>query len=121
MNTFNVIRYNINARKFEPYDVLNALKYMWEDDCKNNRFIVSRDNNLVAFETVENVINDDEYFKFWVHSSLLHQFWSRCEYEVVLKSWPCGDVEEKTDIYEQCKMNLDLIVKLFKENLINAQ
>lgn len=56
--------------------------------------------------------------KDWVDKELKYHFWSKCEYEVLLLSWPPRPNEEpeKIDVYWQISPNLELIVKLFSEN-----
>ena len=36
---------------------------------------------------------------------LKSRYWSRCEYEMILTSWPRDNVKRKVDIYDQIKMN----------------
>ena len=36
---------------------------------------------------------------------LKSRYCSRCEYEMILMSWPIGNVERKIDIYDQIKMS----------------
>lgn len=54
----------------------------------------------------------------WVERELMHQFWARCEYEMLVLSWPPRDKDKpvKVDVYQQTKPNLELITRLFKEN-----
>lgn len=51
-----------------------------------------------------------EEFKEFVRVESLYHFWARCEYEIILKSWPNGDIEKKIDIYDQIMSNIDLVV-----------
>ena len=44
--------------------------------------------------------NFDEFKKF-VKDESMYQFWSRCEYEILLVDWPCKKISEKWDIYKQ--------------------
>ena len=36
---------------------------------------------------------------FW--KEVKYAFWSKCEYEVVVKEWPSGSYEMKIDVYQQ--------------------
>ena len=49
----------------------------------------------------------------------MYQFWARCEYEVILSSWPSREngYRHKMDVYEQIHMNLDNIAKLMYDDL----
>ena len=61
------------------------------------------------------------------HSDLVHfvtkdcmyRYWARCEYEWLMVSWPAGTLEDaiKIDAWEQIKMNLDIVVEIFKQNI----
>ncbi len=38
---------------------------------------------------------------------------SPIKYEIILKSWPTGDVEKKIDVHQQVMMNIDIIAEIF--------
>lgn len=99
MNTFNVIIWNCNSKKFEPYDIMPYLREQYEN----------KEEKPSSFAM----------FKEFVKDESLYQFWSRCEYEIILKDWPCGQKEEKWDVYGQIIMNLDLITRLLMEDLFD--
>ena len=135
MKQFNVINYNFNARKFEPYDVIPYLVHAY-----NNR--VEKHNELPEEEYWKVPQTFDE-FKEFVQKESQYQFWSRCEYEIILSPWPYvsapnegydtskeNDVEawkehwkkhldscDKWDVYQQIMMNLDLVTKTLMEEL----
>lgn len=91
--TFNVIFYNFNARKFEYYNILPYFIREYKE----------QELNLSTFEEFKKFILDEAQY----------QFWGRCEYEMILQGWPNTDVEEKWDIYDQIKMNINVITNLF--------
>ena len=41
---------------------------------------------------------------------LMYHFWSRCEYEVLIKEWCGREAERKVDIYEQLMLNWDRFI-----------
>lgn len=49
--------------------------------------------------------------KIWLKSRLMRQYWSRCEYEMIISPWPriSRDEEIKIDIWTQLEPNLDVI------------
>lgn len=101
MATFNVLIENFNTHMPEKYDILGVLKDDWKHKKKKKE-----------------LLNDRREIKSFIDSKLRYHFWGRCEYEFIILPWPYRekDIEEqmyKIDIYEQCKMNLDLIVDLF--------
>ena len=124
MKPFNVIIYDINAKVFEPYDVIPHLV-----DCYNKK----KKNKPVTFEE----------FREFVKNESMYQWWARCEYEIILSPWPYlsspsesynkdkeNDVEtwkehwkkhlkecEKWDIHMQVMMNIDVITNLVMESV----
>ena len=97
MNTFNTITYDCNSKKFVPYDILPYLRRCYE-------------------EKEEKPVTVEEFKKF-VKDESLYQFWSRCEYEVILVDWPCSTTSKKIDVYDQIMANIDVVVKLLMEDL----
>ena len=62
--------------------------------------------------------NTFDEFKEFVRSKSMYQFWSRCEYEIVLNSLFSGRTkEEKIDVYFQISLNIDVVTKLLMENV----
>lgn len=51
-----------------------------------------------------------------VQRELRYYFWAKCEYEMVLTSWPTGKAEKKVSVYDQAMLNWDLFYKIVKEN-----
>ena len=97
MKPFNVIIYNINREKFEPYNVMN--------------FFVDEYNKE------ENKPKTFDEFKEFVKRKSKWMFWSRCEYEIILSDWPPSGVKEKWDIYQQILMNIDIVTETLMENV----
>jgi hypothetical protein len=42
----------------------------------------------------------------------------RCQYELILASWPCEDKKEKIDIHNQIMMNIDRITEVLMDNVL---
>lgn len=122
---FNVIIHDVNSKEFKPYNIIPYLLRCYkESKCKPKTF-------------------DD--FKEFITKNSMYQWWSRCEYEIILGPWPYisspserydkkgeDDIEawkehwkkhlnecEKIDIHYQVMMNLDVITKLFIEIVNN--
>ena len=126
MKIFNVIIYNFNNKEFEPYNIIPYLASCYYKKEKKPKTF-------------------DEFKKF-VKAESQHQWWSRCEYEIVLSPWPYisspserydkkgeKDVEawkehwkkhldecKKVDIHYQVMMNLDVITALVIDGVING-
>ena len=89
---FNVINYDCNSKKFVKYDII---PYLTE-----------------RYEKAENKPSTFEELQKFVEGESMYQFWSRCEYEIILMDWPCQKESEKWDVYDQIMMNLDTITNI---------
>lgn len=83
-----------------PHDILPYLSQEWRNLKPKERGEATKD------------------LQDWVKKKLLYQYWSRCQYEMLVLPWPTGpnDKPEKVDVYDQCLPNLELITRLFSEN-----
>ena len=123
MKEFNVIVYNINSKEFESYNIIPYLV-----SCYNKK-----EKRPQTFDE----------FKEFVRNESMYQWWSRCEYEIILSPWPYisspserwnkkeeDDVEawkehwkkhlkecEKIDVFYQIRMNIDVITSLVMESV----
>lgn len=98
---YNVIIYNPNRKVFEQYDILPYFKKCYEDLKSINKEPKS------YYDFKEFISNESKY-----------QFWGRCEYEIVLYSWPNNDIEEKIDVHYQIMQNIDIVTKIFIEYIL---
>lgn len=99
-NEFYVWIMDFNGKNLVPYDILPYLSQEWGELKPGKKKEASKD------------------LRGWVDSKLKYQFWSRCQYEMLVLPWPPGpkDSSKKVDVYDQCVPNLDLITRLFAEN-----
>ena len=121
MKTFNVIGYNFNSKKFVPYNIIP--------------YLVSQ------YEIATHKPKTFDEFKKFVKKESLHQWWARCEYEIVLGPWPYtlspserakeeDNVEawkehwkkhldecQKIDVHSQVMINLDVITTLVMDSV----
>ena len=100
MKQFNVINWNCHKMTFEPYDVIPYLVDTYK---------------RLKHKKYKKVPKTFDEFKSFVQEESAYQFWSRCEYEIILVDWPCQKHEEKWDVYDQIMMNLDIITKIVME------
>lgn len=96
LRQFNVLIWNINKNTVEPYDVLPYFRDEYKRNKKNRP------------------ITKDEWEMF-VRRWGKYMYWARCEYEIIVKSWPTQEGGVKIDIWEQIENNLDLIVELLMD------
>ena len=97
---FYTIIYNINKKEFEHYDIM---PYLIEEYKKKKK----KKKHPKTF---------DEFKKF-IEGASMYMYWSRCEYELILTSWPCEDKKEKINIHNQIMMNIDVITNLLMDNV----
>lgn len=94
-NIFNVLIWNFNTQTIEEYNVIPYFVREWKEEKDKSKF--------KSFDDI----------KEFVRSKSLYQFWSRCEYEMIVKGWPVTKREIKLDAHEQIMMNLDLVTQVF--------
>ena len=94
-NIFNVLIWNFNTQTIEEYNVIPYFVREWKEEKDKSKF--------KSFDDI----------KEFVRSKSLYQFWSRCEYEIIVKGWPVTKREIKLDVHEQIMMNLDLVTQVF--------
>lgn len=54
----------------------------------------------------------------WLDTEAHYMFWAKCEYEIIVHGWPMRKNDEKVDIYRQLRLNWDVFVKYFWDNVI---
>lgn len=92
MKSFNVIVFNFNEKKFEPYDII---PYLYKTAIEKNPTDI----------------------KEFIKDEALYKWWSRCEYEIIISDWPPSGYEEKWDVYDQVMMNINIIADIINEIL----
>jgi len=103
---FNVITYDPNHKEFVSYDVIPYFIKAYKEREQKNYYPVPK--------------TYDEFKKFVIDEGH-YQFWGRCEYEIILVDWPCQKVEKKIDVWDQIKMNLDLITEEVIKTIYNGK
>ena len=97
---FHVLTWDFNKDKIEHYDVLPYLRDRLEERIEKNK----KDED--EYFKVPKSFDD---FKKFVKDESLYQFWSRCEYEMIVHGWPVRKNDYKIDVHEQIMMNIDII------------
>lgn len=105
MVEYRVITWDFSTDRVEHYDIMPYL-YRRLEEKRKKRQIILKD---LTFEKLKKFIDDESKY----------QFWARCQYEVILSSWPPRENgrKHKMDVYEQIHMNLDNIAKLMYDDL----
>lgn len=89
MQEFNVIIYDFNKKEFIPYNIIPYL--------------------LECYYKEETPPQSLEEFKIFIKRVSSNQWWSRCEYEILLSDWPNQSITKKVDVYYQVFLNIDII------------
>lgn len=97
MKSFYVIIQDFNNQEFEPYDVIPYL--------------------IARYNEVELKPVTKAEFRQFVKSESMYQWWSRCEYEIIIAGWPNIDTQEKWDVHKQVMMNIDIITEILMNNV----
>ena len=88
---------NFNARRIEVVDAL--------DHCKIREELP---------RIIREVGKDKEQFAELLKRELMYWYWSKCEWEIILTSWPpdqSGKFQDmKIDVYDQICLNWDVFV-----------
>ena len=95
---FNVLNYNFNAQKLEPYNIIN-------------------DGLIEEFKKIKKKTSSVEEQKKELDHYFLWRYWSKREYEIFVGDAFEEDLKkyEKVDVYKQIKMNFDLIFNIVKD------
>ena len=94
MAEWYVVRFNGNSRRFEEYNVLS-------------------DHILVEIKKRTKKLDRKKDFAEEVKHICMYHFWSKCEWEIVLKEWgsPTRELKEtKIDVYDQLCLNWDRFI-----------
>lgn len=98
---WNVILFDPNFKQFKKYNVFNNARF-YDDIVK---FLSQRG---LTWKDMSNM----------VMGSAAYSFKHRCEYEIILESWPRWDCEQKVDVYWQLEINwknfIDYIYEEYK-------
>jgi hypothetical protein len=98
LTPFYVIICDVNRNKMEPYDIMPRL--------------------IDAYVEAKEKPKEFWDFKDFVKKEAMYMWWSKCEYEIILRDWPTTEkVEEKWDVYKQVMMNWELVTRILMENI----
>lgn len=110
--SYNVIIWDVNRSEIKYYDIIPYLLMCWCEEKKRKKKLW----NGLDVETTRMPNTFDEFKKF-IDKECKYHFWSRCEYEILIGSWPPTDNRIKIDVYEQIKHNIDVVTKILMDYL----
>lgn len=97
MKSFYVLVYDFNRETIVPYNVIPYLKKCYYEATNKPKTL--------------------KEFKAFVKKESMYQWWSRCEYEIILSDWPSQLRQKKIDVHYQVMTNLDIVTKILMENI----
>lgn len=124
LKKFHTLNWDFNHDTIEHYDVLpylrlciKARKDTDKKAKKSKRMQKMKEENPADYEMYWAFPETYEKFVKFIDREAMHQFWGRCEYEMICQGWPVPQNDYKLDVYEQIKMNLDVICKILWEEI----
>ena len=99
---WNVYYYNTNKQKIQTWNIFQHGSFYEHLLKAKKEFLKTDDFRFNDF--MERVKKDLQYY-----------YWSKCEWEIVVHSWPAETVSEKIDVYDQVINNWEA----FREYLFN--
>lgn len=116
---YYVINWNVNKDDIEYYDIMPYLLSCWDEESKrdNKTWFIGSDNEIIDKHKMP---TNDVEIKTFVLNNSKYRFWSRCEYEVIVSGWPSSKNNIKIDVYDQIEKNIDVVTKIFKDNLLKT-
>lgn len=106
---YYVLSWDFNHKNVEYYNIMTYLVDVFEEERQRKFRVFHPNGEPKTFE---------EFKEFILHSCR-YQFWSRCEYEIVVSGFPPQDKDVKIDIYDQIEHNIDVITKHFMSQICN--
>lgn len=120
MKKYNVILWDINSRCIKWYDIMPFIQEQWDlatgvmkRKLRNAKKLKVRD---LKKEKTYVMPSDFDSIKKFILEICQYQFWSRCEYEILVDGFPSFGEPEKIDVYDQIEQNIDVITSLFMKN-----
>lgn len=88
---------NVNRQTIEVVDLFDG--YYMSKECP---------------KILEECGEDKEQFAKLLKDALMYQYWSRCEYEIILTGWPPPNKDRfrelKIDVFSQIRLNWDAFI-----------
>lgn len=98
-----VYRQDANSGKIEPWNIFEHGRFS-EDTMANIKRFCPKQNDGDNSEMAKSA------FEQQIKSDLMYYFWSKAEYEIILKNWIGKDCEIKIDVYDQVMLNFDKFI-----------
>lgn len=119
-----VYYHDVNANRIKPWNVFNHNGFK-KEVIKILRGYYNDRNGEESYENTGYLMTRSEFAEL-IRKELLYYFWSKCEYEVIIKEWAGNPCEVKVDVYGQVYMNFSAFIDYLLStnvwfNLLEAQ
>lgn len=94
-----VYRQNMDTGAIVPFNIFRHYDFCRDVENEIKKYSLSASND-----------KDKSDFAISVKSRLMYYFWSKAEYEIVLKNWIGSDCEIKIDVYDQVMLNFSKFI-----------
>ena len=102
---WNVFMHDTNKRQIIVYNIFSHCNF-------------SKEVTKLMKEFISEDMSDD-LFKIKLKDLLMYFFWSKCEYEVIIKEFVGNHAEIKVDVFEQVMINFDKFANYLIETAVN--
>ena len=114
MKKFNVLTWDFNTDKLEPYDVVPYFVERYKDrkkkaNRKSYKKMVEENPEYKKHYGLPETLDE---MKDFIEGESMYMFWSRCEWEMIVHGWPVKNNEYKLDVHEQVMMNIDTVADI---------
>ena len=121
MKSYFVLLRDFNSNKTVKHDIMPYILQTYKE-CEEKKFWWMFDDPKIA-----PIAKED--FKYFVERVCKRMYWSRCECEWLMISWPPGKMDTleqcqkiinsstKIAAWDQIEMNLDIVTDVFIENI----
>lgn len=114
MKKFNVLTWDFNTDKLEPYDVIPYFVERYKDRKKKSsrksyKKMVEANPEYKKYYGLPETLDE---MKEFIKGESMYMFWSRCEWEMIVHGWPVKNNEYKLDVHEQVMMNIDTVADI---------
>ena len=107
MLRWNVYCDDFNEKRIRTFNIFDHWRF--REDCQK---IAKK------YTGREDPVGDKAKFSEEIKRSLMYYYWSKCEWEIILDSWPERKDfrQEKIDVYDQVALNWDVFINWLWDN-----
>lgn len=115
---YKVLMWDVNANTIKWYNILSYIKECWDEKTVESirQYRNAKRRKDPGDLSIYCMPNTFEGIKAFILKECQYQFWSRCQYEIMVDGFPESNKPEKIDVYDQIEANIDVITTIFITN-----